>query len=254
MAKILIVDDEIKIRETVSDALNIKGYQVSTAASAQEALAIVPENAFDLILLDINLDDESGIFVLKEIRKVQAKLPIVIYSGVLTTEIEKEARIAGANEVLSKDTGLPELIKQIGKIISARDIIFENKPSKDKQCILVVDDKEDIRLLLKDFFKQKGIEVFEAECGEKALELARREDFAAVLLDIHMPGLSGTDTLKQLLEIKPGLGVVMVTGSQDDKDIKEAMRLGAYGYVLKPFEFLYLELVVMSKLKIAGGS
>ena len=65
-----------------------------------------------------------------------------------------------------------------------------------------------------------------------------------------MPGMDGLTTLEKLLEINPKLGIVMVTGRQDDESIKTAIGLGAYGYVLKPFDFLYLELVVMSKLAI----
>jgi DNA-binding NarL/FixJ family response regulator len=66
-----------------------------------------------------------------------------------------------------------------------------------------------------------------------------------------MPGMDGLTALTKLLEINPKLGVVMTTGIQDEEKVKKAIELGAYGYVLKPFDFLYLELVVMSKLVIA---
>ncbi|MFC1631938.1 response regulator, partial [Candidatus Omnitrophota bacterium] len=85
-------------------------------------------------------------------------------------------------------------------------------------------------------------------------ELARAQEFSVVLLDIDMPVMTGIDTLPKLLEIDPKLGVVMVTGNQEDEKVKKAMELGACGYVLKPFDFSYLELVVMSKLAIAEGS
>jgi len=63
-----------------------------------------------------------------------------------------------------------------------------------------------------------------------------------------MPVMDGLTTLEKLLEMKPGICVVMVTGRQDDDKVKKALELGAYNYVLKPFEFLYLELVIKSKL------
>ncbi|GEM_PF-6752591 len=72
------------------------------------------------------------------------------------------------------------------------------------------------------------------------------------LLDVVMPGLGGLATLKKLLEIDPKLGVVMATGQQDDQTVKQAIELGASGYVLKPFDLLYLELVVLSRLMIAA--
>ena len=66
--------------------------------------------------------------------------------------------------------------------------------------------------------------------------------------------MDGLATLERLLEINPKLGIVMVTAVQDDEKIKKALELGAYGYVVKPFDFLYLELVVMSKLAIAESN
>ena len=106
---------------------------------------------------------------------------------------------------------------------------------------------------MREFFNRKGYKTQEARSGEEAVRLARAEKISVVLLDIKMPGMDGLDTLKNLLEINPKLGVVMVTGVQDDEKVKKAIELGAYGYVLKPFDFLYLELVVMSKLIIAEG-
>ena len=64
-------------------------------------------------------------------------------------------------------------------------------------------------------------------------------------------GWDGLQTLKKLLAIHPALGVVMSTGEGNDELVLKAMSEGAYGYVLKPFDFLYLELVVASKLSIA---
>lgn len=63
--------------------------------------------------------------------------------------------------------------------------------------------------------------------------------------------MDGLATLEELLKIRPKLGVVMSTVDKDDEKVKRVVELGAYGYILKPFDFLYLELVVMSKLVIA---
>ncbi|MCK5178924.1 MAG: response regulator, partial [Candidatus Omnitrophica bacterium] len=91
----------------------------------------------------------------------------------------------------------------------------------------------------------------EAQNGEEAVQLARSEDLSVVLLDMNMPGMDGLATLEKLKKMNDKLGVVMITGDQDDEKVKKAIELGAYGYVLKPFDFLYLELVVLSKLVIA---
>lgn len=254
MAKILVVDDEVSLRELVRTALSMEGHEVTTVPSADQALAIIFQEVFDVILLDINLGAKSGISVLKKIRETQKDLPIVIYSGLLTPELEKEAMASGANEVLRKDVGIQQIVGQIGKVAKAKKYIFQDASEKKERSILVVDDEENIRRFLTEFFKTKEYRVLQAENGEKALELARSETFSVVLLDIDMPVMNGIATLPKLLEINPKLGVVMVTGNQDDEKVKKAMELGACGYVLKPFDFSYLEVVVMSRLAIAEGS
>ena len=105
--------------------------------------------------------------------------------------------------------------------------------------------------MLKIFFENKGYRVLEAENGEEALKCAQSENLSVVLLDLDMPVMDGLTALKGLLNINSKLGIVMVTGNQDDVKVKRAIELGAYGYVLKPFDFLYLDIVVSSKLTIA---
>ncbi|MFC1698871.1 response regulator [Candidatus Omnitrophota bacterium] len=254
MAKILVVNDEVALREQIQSALSAKGHEVKTVPSAEQALAIIFQEMFELILLDINLGGGAGISVLKKVRESKKDLPIVIYSASLSAELEKEAMAAGANEVLSKDIGIPQIAEQIGKIVKAKDNIFAEPAARKEKLMLIVDDEENIRRVLKGFFETKHYKISEAENGEQALELARAQEFSVVLLDIDMPVMTGIDTLPKLLEIDPKLGVVMVTGNQEDEKVKKAMELGACGYVLKPFDFSYLELVVMSKLAIAEGS
>jgi len=251
MAKILIVDDEVRIRELLRKALAKEGYEVESVPSAEQALEMILKESFDLLLLDVRLSGESGLSIVKKVREYQSKIPIVIYSGVVTPELDKEAREAGANEVLNKDVDVLQLVAQIGKIAKAKDKIFQKPVERLEKSILVVDDEEGIRRVLREFFKRKGYNVFEAESGQKALELARSEKISMVLLDIRMPGMDGIETLKSLLEINPKLGIVMTAAEENEDLVKKAIELGAYSYVLKPCDFMYLELVVMSKLAIA---
>jgi DNA-binding NtrC family response regulator len=254
MPKILVVDDEVRIRELLRKSFNMAGYEVVTVPSTQQSLELIFKEPFDLILLDVRLSlGESGISILKKIREFQRKVPVVVYSGVLTPELEIEARRAGANEVLSKDIDILQLVAQIGKIIKSKDSLFQWPSEKKEKIVLIVDDEEGIRRVLREFFNRKGYKTLEARNGEEAVQLVRSQKVSVALLDIKMPGMDGLTALTKLLEINPKLGVVMTTGIQDDEKVKKAIELGAYGYVLKPFDFLYLELVVMSKLIIAEG-
>jgi len=253
MAKMLVVDDEGAMRELLRKALTLKGHQVVTVPNAEQSLELIFKEPFDLVLLDIDLGGESGISILKRIREIQKKLPVVIYSGSLTPARESEVRAAGASEAFSKTMDVMTLAQKLGTIADAKDRIFQEPAKRKEKSVLIIDDETGIRAVLKAFFTSKGYTVFEAASGEEALARAGKEKFSVALCDMNMPGIDGLETLRRLREIDPHLGVVMVTSDQDDAKVQKALASGAYGYVLKPFDFLYLELVVMSKLVIADN-
>jgi len=253
MARILLVDDELKIRELVQRVFSLDDHDVVTVPDTAQALDALFRSPFDVVIMDIQLGAESGIEALKKIRQKNTTLPVVIYSGYITPEIEIEAKEAGASEILRKDMGVDTLLKQITRIVKAKEHITLGKGISKKQPILVVDDDEKIRGLLRTFFEGKGYKVLGASNGQEAVKVARTMKLSVVLLDMEMPVMNGLQALPQLLEADPQLGIVMASGIQDDDKVKQAIDLGAYGYVLKPFDFLYLELVVFSRLAIAQG-
>ena len=106
---------------------------------------------------------------------------------------------------------------------------------KGRGKALVVDDEVSLHEVLKRVLEPAGYSVTLAPGGKKALEAASRESFDLVLLDIRMPGFSGLDVLRSLLDTAPDMSVIMVTGVIDAATAVEAMRIGAYDYVMKPF-------------------
>ena len=252
MAKILVVDDELAFRESMHHAFRKKGHEVVTAMNVDHALNLMASNTFDLIVLDIVMPGEPGDVFLKHLRACQNNIPVVVYSVRIDAELDKEMRKAGANEVLNKSASLEVLTDRSEKVLASAGKSAA-MPGAPRKRLLVVDDEKAIRQMLVIFFGKQGYEVVEADGGEAAIREVKARKPDIVLLDMHMGGMNGVETLKQLRLIHPGLGVIMATGENDDEMVRQAMEQGAYGYVLKPFDFLYLELVVSSKLIIAGG-
>jgi DNA-binding response OmpR family regulator len=102
--------------------------------------------------------------------------------------------------------------------------------------ILVVDDEESIRAVLCRKLKAEGYYCDVAADGNEALREVSAKDFDLVLMDIKMPGLSGMEVLSHLVTERPDICVLMITAVLDTKTAVEAMRLGAYDYVTKPFD------------------
>ncbi|WP_372371435.1 response regulator transcription factor [Candidatus Uabimicrobium sp. HlEnr_7] len=102
--------------------------------------------------------------------------------------------------------------------------------------ILVVEDESVIRMVLKILLKEKGHMVHEASNGEIALSLVEKNQFDLILMDLHMPVMSGYKTIKTLREKKMDMFVVAITASMTEEDKNEALELGFDDCILKNFD------------------
>jgi DNA-binding response OmpR family regulator len=111
--------------------------------------------------------------------------------------------------------------------------------------ILIADDDPCIVGVLRDFFEQTPTKYIVADVsnGNDALDSARRGVPDLVLLDIKLPGMDGVSVLRELLAIDRRTAVIMLTGAQASA-AADALRLGAFAYIPKPFDLSYLETVV----------
>jgi len=102
--------------------------------------------------------------------------------------------------------------------------------------ILVVDDEREVRRLLVDFLAADGFETIEAEDGEAAVDLIQKHAADVVVLDLTMPKLGGMDVLRRTADVPARVPVIMLTAVYDLRTAVQAMQLGAYDYLIKPFD------------------
>ena len=102
--------------------------------------------------------------------------------------------------------------------------------------VLVVDDEESIRSVLRQALTDAGHQARAAENGQQALDVLSQSDIEVMLLDIRMPGISGLDVLSEVQVRSPDTCVIMVTAIADVSTAVDAMKQGAYDYVAKPFD------------------
>src|SRR5690606_26744561 len=114
----------------------------------------------------------------------------------------------------------------------------------DTPRILVADDEDSIRFLLREVMRREGYDVTVTDNGESALQLVRENNFDLVILDVRMPGMDGMETLKEMRKVRPHLVVLIITAHGNNQLAVEAMRLGAYDYFNKPFELDEMRIVV----------
>jgi len=100
--------------------------------------------------------------------------------------------------------------------------------------MLLVDDEDDFRTTLASRLKRRKIDVTDVGSGSEAIELVKQGDFDVAVVDVKMPGMDGVETLNQIKKISPVIEVIMLTGHASVDAGIEAMKLGAYDYVMKP--------------------
>ncbi len=106
--------------------------------------------------------------------------------------------------------------------------------SEEIHRILVVDDEERIRRLLKMYLEKEGYMIEEAEDGETALRLATVSDFDLILLDVMLPGIDGIEVCSRLRQVK-ATPVIMLTAKGEEMNRVQGFEVGADDYVVKPF-------------------
>ncbi len=106
---------------------------------------------------------------------------------------------------------------------------------QDKPIVLGVDDEEGVRTLLERILTEAGYDVVAVANGQEALDKVSQLQVRVVLSDIMMPGISGIEVLRKLTADRPDICVIMATAVADTQTAVDAMKLGAYDYISKPF-------------------
>jgi DNA-binding NtrC family response regulator len=110
--KLLIVDDDIELRNAVVITLNRQGFEISTAASGTEALHLMALNNFDIIVSDINMPQGDGLWLLKSVKDSGSPVPFILVTGNVSVS-EKDVQEKGAFGLLRKPALPPEYYAMI---------------------------------------------------------------------------------------------------------------------------------------------
>ena len=119
MAKILVIDDEPNIRTLIDLLLSRQGFDVLLADNGWTGLQLYRQEHPDVIVLDLRMPEMDGVTVLKEIRRVDLKQPVIIWSGDTTPEMEREVRALGVSEFIVKGSSLGCLCDTLKRFLQA---------------------------------------------------------------------------------------------------------------------------------------
>src|SRR4026208_625525 len=128
--RILVIDDEPDIRDSLEALLTSENYRVELAANATEGLRKLEGSAYDIVLLDLMMPDKSGMQVLEEVRARDRETPIFMITAYGSVEVAVEALKRGANDYFPKPWDNEKLLIEIDNMIAKRRLERENTELK----------------------------------------------------------------------------------------------------------------------------
>lgn len=190
MNKILIVDDEQVVLETLLHSLGRKGYKVETAASGQEALEKAKKSRFDVALLDIKLPDIDGIQTLKELKKINPEIEAIMITGYGSINTVIDSMREGAYDYVEKPVSSDRIAVLIEKALEKHQLT------------------ETVALY---------------EISKKIFSTIELEALLKTIVDLAMKVLQGDDTSVMLFDESGGLSIAISSGL--DEQVKKQTRL-----------------------------
>ena len=253
---VLLVEDDVSAVRLVRAYLRDAGYELAVVADCANALELAQRLQPAVILLDLDLDGEDGLDLLSELKSDPGtrQIPVVIES---VHAEQNRARQLGADDYLVKPLDRARLLESIARL---RQVDSNGEPAPELEdqpappappTMLVVDDHDLNRELIRTLLERKGYRVLLAGTGEAGIEIARRERPAVILLDLAMPGIDGFATARELradgaFAETPLVAVTAMAMRGDEERAKEA---GFDAYVTKPVDRRELEDTVERLLK-----
>jgi DNA-binding response OmpR family regulator len=233
---ILLVHRDRLVIDLLKNELEALRVRVIGAGTVADAMRYADAHLPGLMILDMDVDGSTAL--LTHVRSSDHPCAVVALSG--SAEMHRILVSLGVESIVDRNGGLGKLLD------AARYYLPENEsPSQSDNGdsngiphIMVVDDEVDFQNLLSSFLTQQGYRVSVARNGKQALEILARGDVPkAMLVDIRMPEMGGLELLSHLKTYRPAPGVLLVTALDDLEIARRAAELGAFDYILKPFDF-----------------
>lgn len=262
MNKILFIEDDLSILTYIKKILEKSEYIFTAAINGQEGIEKAKELQPDLIVCDVMLPFMDGFKVITELKKdpETESIPFVFLSALSQRENVRQGMNLGAEDYLTKPFDRKELLAMITAQFKKQERIAKridktvreyrkkteaNSPVPFKAFdnknpyVLVVDDSEINRKICENFFVKSNIPFKLAANGHEALSLIMENEPSVILLDIVMPVMDGTDTIKVIRKNKDWnhIHIIAMSSTSYENDIIQLIKLGANDYILKPLKW-----------------
>ncbi len=254
LKRILLVEDDDLQRESIARLIGDEDVEITAVGLAQEALALLRENVYDCMIIDLKLPDMLGNELLKRMttEDIRSFPPVIVYTGRNLTREEETDLLKYSRSIIIKGARSPErlldevtlfLHKVESQLSHERQRMLKTARSRDKvfegRKILLVDDDVRNIFALTSALEHKGAIVEIGRNGREAIErLEEHEDIDLVLMDVMMPEMDGFEATR-LIRQQPRwrkLPIIAVTAKAMKDDQHRCLQAGANDYLAKPID------------------
>jgi CheY-like chemotaxis protein len=270
--RILVVDDEIFIRELLTKGLGHLGYEnVDSASDGADAWEALHKVSYNLVITDHKMPRLTGLELIARMRAEGMLQPVILISGTMPTEVLNGHTGLRVDAMLSKPFTVAELSATIGHLLCTTDspaIARENVLSRatepaiamarnqknSSRRILVVDDDRDSRQFKIDLLISSGYHVEAANDGAAGWEALRTYDYDLVITDNHMPKMTGLELMENLHLSRMTIPVIMATSNLPTDEFVSKPWLKPEAALQKPFSNSELLDAISKVLGTDGGN
>lgn len=221
-SRILVVDDEEGLRQSLAANLELEGYEVHEARSGADAIELAQRMPFDLVITDVRMPGMNGVETFHEIRRIQPGISVVMMTAFTLERIIDQALAEGVYAVIHKPFSMPHVLGLIARAV-------------DRRVILVVDDVPEQASSIVGALAALGLRAEAVNDGLTAVRLVHEGKVDVCVLDLVMPSVDGVATYEMIRRLDPSIAVVAISGYSVPEMMHKLMRLGGYACLRKPF-------------------
>jgi len=233
-ATLVIVDREKIIVDLLTRALATAKLAVFGTTTAEAAAKLIDLHGADVLVIDPSI--QNGLALASSVRANFKNTKIIAITG--SDDLRQSAHAQGIEAIVDRNSGLDALSATIQRYVDADLSGLDRSGVR----VLVADDEEALCNVLSEFLAGRGYSVTLAKNGREAVErVSADRNIQIVLLDVAMPEMGGIEALNIIMSRDPHPNVIMMTAVADREIARQAMRTGAFDYIIKPLDFAAIE-------------
>lgn len=225
--RVLVVDDEKIIRDFFKRLLSLLNLDVMEAEDGYKAIELAKNEKFDIFFMDVRMPGINGLETYLKLKESNPNIRVVMMTGYAVEDILTEATKNGAYSIIRKPF-------DINEIRGVLDNIGKEKENKELNA-LVIDDDSAVLNFFSSLLKNKNIKFKVAGNKALALEMAKKESFDLIFLDLVMQDTNGIEMYNELRKVLPRAEVVLMSGYRQKVD-EARKEVDVSGCLYKPFE------------------